>query len=90
MGQHDVQMFREFAGQRVEINPNAMLVTSRAIYAGTAGCGLAILRKGQERWQFIEAGLPSTNVTALTADNEFLYIGTDNGLARISERMLLP
>jgi ligand-binding sensor domain-containing protein len=91
MNEHyDVQTFREFAGKRVEIGPNAMLVTNRAIYAGTAGHGLAILRRGQERWQFVEAGLPSPNVTALTADETFLYIGTDNGLAKISERMLLP
>jgi ligand-binding sensor domain-containing protein len=86
---YDVQTFREFAGKRVEVSPNAMLLTNRAIYAGTAGHGLAILRRGQERWQFVEAGLPSPNVTALTADDTFLYIGTDNGLAKISERMLL-
>jgi ligand-binding sensor domain-containing protein len=87
---HELQTFREFAGQRVEISPNAMLVTNRAVYAGTAGHGLAVLRPGQQRWQFIEAGLPSRDVTALAADDNFLYIGTDNGLAKISERMLLP
>jgi outer membrane protein assembly factor BamB len=65
-------------------------VTNRAVYAGTAGHGLAILRRGQERWQFVEAGLPSLNVTALAVGDDFLYIGTDNGLAKISERMLLP
>ena len=86
----DVQTFREFLGRRVEISPNAMLVTSRAVYAGTAGRGLAVQRRGQERWQFIEAGLPSLNVTALAADGTFLYIGTDNGLAKVPERMLLP
>ncbi len=86
----NVQTFREFSGRRVEINANAMLVTGRALYAGTAGQGLAILRRGQERWQFIETGLPSANVTALAADDSFLYVGTDNGLAKIAERVLLP
>jgi hypothetical protein len=90
MDEHaDIQTFREFAGARVEVNPNALLITARAVYAGTAGRGMAILRRGQERWQFVTAGLPSRNVTALAADDDFLYIGTDNGLAEAAERNLL-
>ncbi|MGC2659680.1 MAG: hypothetical protein WA324_17110, partial [Bryobacteraceae bacterium] len=53
-------------------------------YAGTAGKGLAVLRKGAERWEFLTAGLPSWNVTALDAKNGALYIGTDNGLVRLA------
>jgi ligand-binding sensor domain-containing protein len=82
----DVQSFREFANVRIEINPNAMLVTKRGVYAGTAGQGLAFLPAGQQRWHFWKAGLPSANVTALAVDDGDLYIGTDNGLIRIPER----
>ncbi len=78
--------FKEFAKQRIEINPNAMVTTDRAIYAGTAGQGLAVLRAGEERWHFIQAGLPSLNVTALAARNGVLYVGTDNGLVSAIER----
>ncbi len=85
-GHYDVRSFREFGGQRVEINANAMLSTERGVYAGTAGQGLAFLPKGQERWRFWRAGLPSANVTALAVDENYLYIGTDNGLVRIPER----
>jgi hypothetical protein len=85
-GHYDVRAFREFGGQRVEINANAMLSTDRGVYAGTAGQGLAFLPKGQERWRFWKAGLPSSNVTALAVDENYLYIGTDNGLVRIPER----
>jgi ligand-binding sensor domain-containing protein len=34
------------------------------------------------------AGLPSLNVTALAVHNNYLYIGTDNGLIRIPEQNL--
>jgi hypothetical protein len=33
-------------------------------------------------------GLPSANVTALAYANGTLYVGTDNGLARIAEEGL--
>ncbi len=85
-----VASFPAFARRRIEINPNAMLATARALYAGTAGQGLAILCQGDDRWQFITAGLPSTNITALDAQGGRLYIGTENGLVRISEKNLLP
>ncbi len=76
--------------RRIEISLNALLATDRALYAGTAGQGLAILRAGDERWQFISEGLPSLNVTALDERDGRLYIGTGNGLVRISENNLLP
>jgi ligand-binding sensor domain-containing protein len=85
---YDVEVFREFSKRRVEINANAMIVTNRGIYAGTAGQGLAFLPKGEQRWRFWTAGLPSANVTALTSDGNNLYVGTDNGLVRFPERDL--
>jgi ligand-binding sensor domain-containing protein len=72
----------------VVINPNAMLVTDRAVYAGTLGQGLAIFNRGAGRWGFHTSGLPSLNVTALAASNGYLYIGADNGLVRVLEREL--
>jgi ligand-binding sensor domain-containing protein len=70
------------------INPNAMLVTDRAVYAGTLGQGLAIFNRGTGRWVFHTSGLPSLNVTALAASNGYLYAGADNGLVRVLEREL--
>jgi hypothetical protein len=70
------------------INPNAMLVTDRAVYAGTLGQGLAIFNRGAGRWVFHTSGLPSLNVTALAAGNGYLYVGSDNGLVRVLEREL--
>lgn len=68
------------------VNPNAMLATRDAIYAGTLGDGLAVFRRATARWTLSRQGLPSSNVTALEAAGGFLYIGTDNGLVRVAEQ----
>ena len=73
-----------------EINPNAMLVTKDHVFAGTLGKGLYVYEKQSGRWFAIEEGLPSLNVTALAAANGYLYVGTDNGLVRVSEQKLHP
>ncbi|MBV9084084.1 MAG: hypothetical protein JOZ62_15520 [Acidobacteriaceae bacterium] len=83
-----VTSFPAFNGKRFEINTNAMLATSRALYAGTAGHGLAILRRGEDRWRFVTNGLPSMNVTTLDEHGGRFYVGTDNGLVRIQENAL--
>jgi ligand-binding sensor domain-containing protein len=70
------------------INPNAMLVTDRAVYAGTLGQGLAIFSRGTGRWVFHTSGLPSLNITALALSNGYLYAGADNGLVRVLEKEL--
>jgi ligand-binding sensor domain-containing protein len=72
----------------VEINPNAMLVTPDHVFAGTLGQGLYIYDRLQRRWTIARDGLPSTNVTALARSDGYIYVGTDNGLARIEENKI--
>ena len=76
------QRFADLTGP-IEINPNAMTVTGTHVFAGTLSKGLLAFDRRTERWTTIESGLPSMNVTALAADGDHLYVGTDNGLARI-------
>ncbi len=71
-----------------EVNPNAMLVTSGYVLAGTLGKGLYLYDRQSGRWSVIDQGLPSLNVTALAAGGGYIYIGTDNGLVRIREQKL--
>jgi len=71
-----------------EVNPNAMLVTTGYVLAGTLGEGLYLYDRKSARWSVIRDGLPSLNVTALAAGNGYIYIGTDNGLVRIPEQKL--
>ena len=68
-----------------EVNPNAMLATDRAIYAGSLGDGLYIFDRAGGRWHNVRDGLPSPNVTALAARDGNIYAGTDNGLVRFRE-----
>ena len=67
----------------IEINPNAMAVTETHVFAGTLSRGLLVFDRRTQRWAALEAGLPSTNVTALAADGDHLYVGTDNGLVHV-------
>jgi ligand-binding sensor domain-containing protein len=82
--------FRSFetATGPVEINPNAMLVTSSYVLAGSLGQGLYLFDRKWGRWSVIRDGLPSLNVTAFAAANGYIFIGTDNGLVRIPEQKL--
>jgi ligand-binding sensor domain-containing protein len=72
-----------------EVNENAMLVTDRAVYAGSLDRGLAVYNRTGGRWQWVTRGLPSENVTALAAMGGFIYIGTQNGLVRVPEGNLV-
>jgi hypothetical protein len=78
----------EKASGPFEVNPNAMLVTPDYVMAGTLGNGLYLYDRQTGRWSVIVSGLPSLNVTALARGNGYIYIGTDNGLVRISEQKL--
>jgi ligand-binding sensor domain-containing protein len=80
----------EKATGEMEINPNAMLVTAQHVFAGTLGNGLYVYDRDKGRWSVIREGLPSENVTALAATKDYIYVGTDNGLARIQEQKLQP
>jgi ligand-binding sensor domain-containing protein len=78
------ETFEDLRGT-LEINANAMVATTNAVYAGTLDRGLAVYNMSSGRWTFFTAGLPSRNVTAVDARGGVLYIGTDNGLVKIPE-----
>jgi len=76
------------AGGIFEVNQNAMAVTASRVYAGTLGRGLYVYDRVSGRWSAVTAGLPSTNVTAVAAQDGMVYIGTDNGLVRCPAQSL--
>jgi outer membrane protein assembly factor BamB len=82
--------FRSFekATGDIVVNPNAMLVTPRHIFAGTLGSGLYVFDRETQQWTVVKDGLPSVNVTALAQSGGNIYVGTDNGLVRIQELKL--
>ncbi|MCB1018955.1 MAG: hypothetical protein KDC27_03450, partial [Acidobacteria bacterium] len=81
-----LETFEDMDG--VEVNPNAMAVSGSRVYAGTLDRGLLVYDADSDRWSFATQGFPSPNVTALAYQAETLYIGTDNSLARITEKDL--
>ena len=78
------ETFEDMRGT-IEINPNAMVATPGAVYAGTLDRGLAVYNMSSGRWGFFTARLPSRNVTAVEARGGVLYVGTDNGLVKAAE-----
>jgi hypothetical protein len=78
----------DIATGKFEVYPNAMVATDRHVLAGTLGKGLYSFNRDTNRWSIISEGLPSLTVTALAAGNGYIYVGTDNGLVRISEQNL--
>ena len=72
----------------VVVNPTAMVADGRVVLAGTLGQGLLVGDASGTRWRTVSAGLPSLNVTALAIRNGQVYVGTENGLVKISEDKL--
>jgi len=72
----------------VVVNPTAIVADGRLVLVGTLGRGLMVGDATGTRWKTIAAGLPSLNVTALAVHNGVVYVGTENGLVKISEDKL--
>lgn len=73
---------------KFEVNQNAMHYDGDRLYVGTSDRGLLVYNTRDRRWTRISAGLASQNVTAITSDDRFVYVGTLNGLVRIEKRIL--
>jgi ligand-binding sensor domain-containing protein len=72
----------------VVVNPTAIVADGRTVLAGTLGRGLMVGDATGTRWRTVTSGLPSLNVTALAVHNGVVYVGTENGLVKISEDKL--
>ncbi len=78
------QTFPDAAGP-FDVNNNAMLATNNRVYAGTLGKGMYVYDRASGRWTVMTEGIPSLNVTAIALHNGYVYVGTDNGLVRMTE-----
>ena len=73
---------------KFEVNQNAMCYDGERLYVGTSDRGLLVYNTRDRKWTRVSAGLASQNVTAITSDERFLYVGTLNGLVRIEKRVV--
>lgn len=82
--------WRDVAGElsHLHVNPSAMLLHNRKVYAGSLEAGFIIIDTETLNWAQVRAPLPSQNVNSFAADPRFLYVGTDRGLVRFSHEDL--
>jgi ligand-binding sensor domain-containing protein len=73
---------------RFEVNQNAMQYDGVRLFVGTSDRGLLVYNTRARSWKQISAGLTSQSVTAITTDDQFVYVGTSNGLVRIEKRVV--
>ena len=83
----EVEVFEETAGMKV--NPHCVTTAPGVVVVGLDGGGLLALREGDERFRPVRVDLPSPRVTALERQGDDLWVGTDQGLARLSLRGVL-
>jgi hypothetical protein len=67
----------------LKVNTGCLAEADGRIYAGTDGRGLLRLSLDRRRFEPLALPLPSPRVTALLPVSGALYVGTDEGLARI-------
>lgn len=70
--------------QGFKINPGCLLLAGGRLYLGTDGRGLFRLSRDGARFVALNVPLPSPRVSALLAGSDALWIGTDEGLARLT------
>ena len=73
--------FEETAG--LKVNTGCLVDAGGRLYAGTDGHGVWRLSRDRARFERMDLPLPSPRVTALVAGENALWIGTDEGIARL-------
>lgn len=67
----------------IEINHNAIFYKKPYLFAGTCKKGLLYFNETNKRTEFLLNLFPLNNVTAIFIDDNYFYIGTEQGLYRI-------
>lgn len=67
----------------LKVNPNGLVEAAGTLLVGTDGQGLYRLSADGSRFLPVKVPLPSPHITAILPTPEALYLGTDEGLARI-------
>lgn len=66
------------------VNPNAIFADENKIYLGTLE-GAKILDLQTQKWSSVKNILPAETVMTITGDEENIYFGTTNGIAKIEK-----
>ncbi|MBI4850427.1 MAG: hypothetical protein HY819_01240 [Acidobacteria bacterium] len=74
---------------KFDVNPNAMYSDDDYLYVGSLDQGVFLLDLKSKIWRKYAQILPSTNVTAILSNKEYVYFATTNGLIRIDRKIVL-
>ena len=80
----EIHSFEGEAG-KFAVNPNAMFSDGIRLYAGTL-TGVKILHLQTREWKTVKQILPAETVMSIAGDEESIYFGTTNGIARIAKK----
>jgi ligand-binding sensor domain-containing protein len=70
-------------GGRFSVSPGGLLLLDDVLFVATLERGLLAYDRREREWLSLPQPMPGAAVTALVADSESLYVGTDRGLMRI-------
>ena len=82
----EIHSFTDEIGKLI-VNPNAMFTDNKRLYAGTLS-GVRVLNLQTQQWSNLTSELPADGVFSITGDDENIYFGTTNGIAKISKQYL--
>lgn len=71
-----------------EVNMNGLFYRKPLLFAGTCNKGLFVYNEKNGRTDFLKGVFPLDNVTAVSADDQYYYIGTTQGIYRIDAKEL--
>ncbi len=80
-GPGQFEAFPETAG--LKVNTGCLVEVAGRLYLGTEGKGLYRLSADGQRFLPLRLSLPSSRITAILPGKDALYVGTDEGLARL-------
>jgi hypothetical protein len=72
----------------IEVNAHSLYYQTPYLFAGTCKNGLLVYNEKEGRTEFLRGIFPLDDVTAVCADEEHYYIGTEQGFYRIDKKEL--
>jgi hypothetical protein len=79
-----IRIIEETSG--AEVNANGLFYQKPFLFAGTCNHGLFVYNEKSGRVHFLKGVFPLDNVTAVSADEQYYYIGTAQGMYRIGAK----
>ncbi|MCK4396260.1 hypothetical protein KAW96_06650 [candidate division WOR-3 bacterium] len=84
LDKEDIKSIEETKG--VEVNHNGLFYKKPYLFACTCKNGLFVYNEKENKGKFLRGLFPLDDVTAIYVDDEYFYIGTEQGLYKIESK----